>query len=360
MTRVTPASYSHYGPLRYEITRPFAKKFAKTAVSIIAAHGREKTNDLYHRILWQELGKNVEINVDKIGFATNEARYIDAYSDFYAGGRVIFDFSSELTSALLSTDANKIPLKTINFPYNSFYIHFGEISWPEGFPENIEGVYVSKFTDANLNVYIQFQPLHVKQFTLPFYMESHFGIDGSNFTIPLNDEVVNLEEFVLEEESEFREIMDDVMSSPHGDEIADLFGYKSLSAVNNGAVAKAVINCLLYLSAVPSDVEETWDDRAPRDVVERALKGEKEGTRKSAERTLVNQDYLKVKLIGKKFIHAIPHQHRESSKQITHIRRGHFRNQAYGHEWSEHRVIFIPPVLINPDSDEIPGRIYQT
>ncbi|MCT9633885.1 hypothetical protein NOX73_32960, partial [Pseudomonas aeruginosa] len=43
----------------------------------------------------------------------------------------------------------------------------------------------------------------------------------------------------------------------------------------------------------------------------------------------------------------------------THFRRGHFRSQPYGPERSLRKVIFIPPVVVNPGQSELPGRIYE-
>lgn len=358
MSHVTPTSYSIYAPLRYEITRPYSKKLAKTAASIVFYHGRDKAERIFHRELWGILAKKVELDNHPM-FATDESRYLEAYADFYREGRVIYDFGSNLTSALLSTDASKIPLHTINFPCDSFYIHFGDMTWPDGYPMDIEGVFVSRVKDANGLGYIDFQPIRKKQFSYPFYMDINNEADRLFFTICLDQGIKNLDDYVVEEKADIERFIHDTDKFNEDVNLLRYFGLDGIDVGNNAAIGKIVINCLLYINAVPSDLEEVWDDRAPREIVERALSGEKDGTRSSAIRTLTNQDYLKVKLIGKKFVHAISKEHRETGKKATHIRHGHFRNQAYGHEWAEHRVIFIPPVLINPDSEEIPGRIYQ-
>lgn len=358
MSHVTPTSYSTYAPLRYEVTRPYSKKLAKTAATIMFHHGRNMAKRIFNGELWGLLRKKVQIE-NHFEFATNESRYLEAYAHFYGAGRVLYDFSSGLTSALLSTDASKIPLDTIKFPSDSFYIHFGDVVWPEGYPANIEGVFVSNIKDDNSNRYIGYQPIKKKQFSFPFYMDVNDEADVSNFNICLDHGVRNLEAYEAEEQADFEGFIHKLNAYCEDESLSEYFGLNGLDARKNAAIAKIVINCLLYINAVPTDVEEIWDDRAPREIVERAVTSEKEGVRASAARTLENQDYLKVRLIGKKFVYATPKDHRESSKKATHIRHGHFRNQAYGRDWAEHRVIFIPPVLINPDADEIPGRIYQ-
>ena len=122
-----------------------------------------------------------------------------------------------------------------------------------------------------------------------------------------------------------------------------------------------VVNCLLYLGVAPEDSREQWDDRADTTLVEQATSAEKPGTRKTAERTLANKGYVKIRLIGHQFAASAAGQaFGESGRTVaTHFRRGHFRNQPYGPERSLHKVIFIPPVVVNPGQSDPPGRIYE-
>jgi hypothetical protein len=122
-----------------------------------------------------------------------------------------------------------------------------------------------------------------------------------------------------------------------------------------------VVNCLLYLGVAPEDQEDGWSDTADPHLVEQAKSGLKPGTRKTAERTLVNQGYIKVKFIGHQFASSTEGQEfGQSGRTVaTHFRRGHFRNQPYGPERSMRKVIFIPPVVVNQGQGDVPGRIYE-
>lgn len=360
MARVSPASYSVYAPLRYEITRPFAKKLSQRAASQRFLHGNRKADEVYHDDMWRIMRKSTTINFAKTNFATNESKYLTAYSSFYDNGRIIYDFSHKLISALISTDSNKIPLSTLKFPAKSFYMHFGDMAWPSECPIEIEGVYVHTFMNERSETIIQFQPIQYRMFSFPFYMETGVDADSSCFIVRIGNNLYSIDDYIKEEQASLDEQMDEMRHFEDSDKIAKFFGFTGINPEKNAMIAKTVINCLLYLKSVPDDIEKAWEDRAPHELVQRAILEDSEGNRNSANRTLLNQDYLKINLIGKKFYYHDQSGHGQSSKKATHLRRGHFKNQAYGHEWSEHRVIYVPPVLVNPENGEVPGRIYKT
>jgi hypothetical protein len=359
MTRVTPASYSVYAPLRYEVTRPFAKKFCEKSRRLRFLRGREKADSAIKNELWTFMNKKIHIGLAMNALAMNEANSLIAYCDFFTSGRIIYDFRKTLTFALLSTDAGKVKFSSVKFPYDSFYLHFGDFRWPDDYALKIEGIYVNKYMSETGELCVNFQPIGGGKFTSPFNVELDNSHDNNQVVVNLNDDYADIDGFFNRESQGFAALVEEVSEVAGGREFADFFGITALDSIKNTLIVKVVINCLLYLSAVPSDVDEVWDDRAPRDVVRRATNSDKNGARDSAERTLNNQDYLKVKLIGRKFSEGAHGHEHHSAKKATHIRRGHFKNQAYGPEWSEHRVIFVPPVLVNSDSGDIPGRIYE-
>lgn len=358
MTSVKSASYSEYAPLRYEITRPFCKKISEVIRRERFLRDDDTATTNYSRELWSTLAKSVEISPNRAGFATNELRYAEAYADFFENDRIIFDFSKKLLSALIETDADKIPLKSIKFPATSFYIHFGKMEWPESFPIKCEGVYVSKHSKADHDV-LDFTPVNFKKFMGPLIFEADENIDTTKFNICVDDEVQNVSDYFETEEFAFKEHIEELRNFTGDDTLVKFMRSDKLDAAANALLATIVVNCLLFISAAPDDIEQRWDDRAPRELVIKSESAEKDGARKSASNSLEKKDYIKIKLIGKRYEQHNPLHHRLGSKQVSHIRRGHFRNQAYGSEWSMHRVIFIPPAMINAGSDDLPGRIIE-
>lgn len=358
MSSVMSASYSEYAPLRYEITRPFCKKVSETIAKERFLRPGDLGTSNYSKYLWSLMSKTVDLDTERAGFATNELRFSEAYASFLAGNRIIYDFSKKLLSSLVRTDADSIPLKSIKFPNESFYLHFGCMNWPKDFPVSCEGVYVERSSRDREDV-IYFTPILPGRFSKPFWMDVSEEIDSSIFIICLDDDISNITDYFKCEKESFDEAIAEQRAWCGNDTIVKLMGTDRMDALANAFIARIAVNCMLYLNAVPDDIEDRWDDRAPKDLVFQAENSDKDSVRKSSTRALEKKDYIKVKLVGKKYEQHNPLHQKPGSKQVPHIRRGHFRNQAFGPEWSLHRVIFIPPVLINAEDGEIPGRIIE-
>jgi hypothetical protein len=356
MVAIQSTSYSKYAPLRYEITRPFCKKISAFIKKELFLRDSDTAASNYSKELWGTLGKSIEINIHRMPFALSELRSAEAYSFFLESNRIIYDFNKKLVSSLIHTDADNISLKGIKFPTPSFYIHFGDIDWPESSPTNFEGAYVRKenFPECEL---ITITPIKSRKFTSMWVLDSNMEFEVSSFNICVDDEIKSLADYLIDESRSFRETLDEMREFSGDDNMAKFTGHDKLDARTNYEIARIVVNCLLFLNAVPEDADQAWDDRAPRELVLKAESADKEGARKSALNSLEKKDYVKVKLIGKRYDQQNQIANKSGSKQVSHIRRGHFRNQAYGPEWSMHRVVFIPPALINPGTGDLPGRI---
>lgn len=132
------------------------------------------------------------------------------------------------------------------------------------------------------------------------------------------------------------------------------------------AALQLIVNTLFYLAAEPEDVHEGWAADAPISIIEQAQNASaKPGTRKSAENSLKNMGYLKVRYVGKRYgessgAHGIGEAVATGRLLATHIRRGHFRRQPYGPENALRKTIFVAPVVVNANrSGDSPGRIYE-
>jgi hypothetical protein len=362
-------SYSVYAPLRYEITRKGCQKIAEKY-----RHALQKTSpenfrsNILHDITSLTDIKQLGGPIESFKIIQKETEKLVSYIEFYSNARVIYDFHRILTQALLQTDVDKMSLRHIPRSQECCYLHFGDFTWPDGYPQNLEGVYVSFRSSKENGQSIAFNPIYKHQFATPLHINTDRENESGYFDIVLDDVSegisVYLEELYAEVSENNESLLGTAVNAPDG--FSEMFTMFSEAAMIdpgnpkvNSFIAKISINCLLYLSAVPEDVHDEWDDRAPRHLVEQSIHAEKPGTRKTAERTLANQLYIKVRMIGRKFTQ--PHETSgvTGSKKSTHIRKGHFRNQAYGHDWSEHRVIFIAPKIINPGDSDLPGRIYD-
>ncbi|WP_408602000.1 hypothetical protein [Pseudomonas sp. PLMAX] len=366
---IQPTSYSNYAPLRYEVTRKSCLKIAEKY-----QYNLRKLDKfiLSEKVLY-EVTPAIEIHrlggaLESFKIVQDEVEKMISYIEFYSSNRIIYDFHRILTGALLETDVDKIMLETIPRTQESCYLHFGDFNWPPEYPSGLEGVYVSfrSYKDGDRSIF--FNPVYKHQFSVPLHINAEKESETNYFEIFFRDSTEGISaclENIADEIAESNEEwLDLLLNAPP--EIAAPISLFAGAAVRdpgdpriNSMVAKISINCLLYLAAVPEDTHEEWDDRAPHELVKQATISEKAGTRKTAERTLANQHYIKVRMIGKHFTQHHAAHSVSSGKKSTHIRKGHFRNQAYGHDWSQHRVIFIAPKIINLGDSEIPGRIFD-
>lgn len=369
--RISPASYSIYAPLRYEATRPYSvrigEQYLRYAGMTLTARNKHLVHDIAPamRKAMRTAGKPFEGNS-----ILAEVNNFLCFGEFIKGGRVIYDLHRKLTEALAATDVEDLPVSLLPKPADSLYLHFGDADLKNEGCGDIEGAFVSWRSIAGepetLNIYLATKHAFASPF---FWKEENIEI-GNGSMIDIEDKSMNMldclqksidlvhknhiEDTTEMEDRYFRETGEKIklpqVSVPEG----------FLESVQAGA--KLVFKCLLFLSSNADDHYYDWDDRAPRDIVHSANHGEKEGTRKTAERTLSNRDYLKIRFVGRKFAESstfINPEH-SGSKKSKHVRRGHFRNQAYGPEHSLRKVVFIPPMVINPDSGEDLGRIYES
>lgn len=372
--RVSPTRYSLYAPLRYEVTRPFA---VRTGTHFVL---RTKGNlQQRHQYLVNELMPSIQRVMASLGRQPGpgpgqaEMANIQVFGEFLRGGRVIYDFHKRLTTALLATDVDSIPVSAIPRPNESLYIHFGATDGPGDETQDLEGAFVSWSTAPGEPERMMVDFTTRDQFGEVIFWLNETGEPMTGVTIDVSDSskgiVAALEESVDEIMTqnelfvEQKRAMEAEMIEKYGEIISIPSPITSLRAdlplLRKGIAL--VVNCLLFLSAAPEDVVERWDDRAPADLVLQAEHGEKPGTRKTAERTLSNRDYLKVRLVGHQFAESVASSwHEETGRTVvTHFRRGHFRNQPHGPERSLRKIVFIPPVVVNPGQGEAPGRIYE-
>lgn len=369
--RVSPTKHSMYAPLRYEATRPFAVRLGTQYIA------RSKgTSQQRRHFLTEELAPAIHKALDRMGPqpgpgpAEAEITNVQVFSGFLDGGRIIYDFHKGLTVALMHTDVDSLPISAIPKISSSLYLHFGhQVVEALGF----EGAFVSWkiFPGETPRLNVRFTT-H-SQFSNPFFWASEKGEPMMGVPIDVSDPSQGIAA-AIQASSEAIVASNAVMLERIRQQEADIalrFGLPATSlnlgstlmmdsAQLNKGVALAV-NCLLFLSIAEHDVVERWDDRAPSDLVHQAEHADKPGARKTAERTLSNRDYLKVRLVGHKFAASVDYgDHHETGRtMVTHYRRGHFRNQPYGPERAMRKIVFIPPVVVNAGLGEPPGRIYE-
>ena len=372
--RMTASAGSRYAPLRYEATRPFAARLG----SRFMAHARLGAKERI-RFIQRDLLADIRREISQMGPQRGpgpgqaEIGNTQVFGYYHDAGKIIFDFHKSLTSALLETDVESIPLSAISAPADAVYLHFGAGSGLSLEGDTIEGAFVTwtRFAGETPRMIIDF--VCAGQFADPYFWLSEAGEPMTGCSIVLSDMNQGVIQALETSTADIIERNSEVLASIKETErqLAEQYGEvisipspisrlgQNLPLLKKGLAL--AVNCLLYLEVAPEDQEDGWSDTADPHLVEQAKSGLKPGTRKTAERTLINLGYIKVKFIGHQFASSTAGlEFGQSGRTVaTHFRRGHFRNQPYGPERSMRKVIFIPPVVVNPGQGDAVGRIYE-
>jgi hypothetical protein len=290
------------------------------------------------------------------------------YRRFEKAGSNIFHFKKELLELLEKTDVSDIQIGQIKFPYNNFYISLRELG--KILPTNIskdaiiDGVYVS-FTDDSKEelIYKYHISFHICgyseskkdvefKFNVQDIMELPSGLTFTNETATITDAI-----------AEVHKIMTDTLESNTRDpkEIErevnyQLEEYKLLKDNLN-----LMVNCLLYLSSDKPDIESKFADGLPVNIKNKIEKANTKHRRELAESEAKKFGYTKIKLVGNSFTKKTSNNNTKTSDVSPHWRRGHWRNQPFGKELTETKIIWIKPTIVNKEKGEpTKGHIYTT
>ncbi|OIP95460.1 MAG: hypothetical protein AUK56_05315 [Thiomicrospira sp. CG2_30_44_34] len=360
------------------------------------------TNDalIYHpnKIIEEmELPKNYD--PEEHGFVDDSVLSEDGCQmlyDFISGGRNIFHLESEIISLFKKTSIDNIFIKDVHFPYDSFYVHFGNdsgiyapdyhndgsepfdkdlITYKNSVP--IVGAYVQldkEFTAnewkyTSLDIFLVPEPLgdaHYSHYaSLAF--DKYFGMRRLNEPASIKDA---FKAYIYQ--NPFESDLDNEKNNKHpvlGDginwhdekkkwkpsieeQVWEKTVYESMSLL---------INFILYIDSPDSDVKEDYPKSYPKKLVAKAESGNSKEA-KRAESKLASQGYTKIKFVGKS-LRKYFQQESFGSSVSPHWRRGHWRKQPYGlKEEGKTRPAWIKPTIVNKgttDEQDMPGHIYE-
>ncbi len=362
---------SVYAPIRYEATRPFAAQLGKRFIAA-ARLGESQRKSFVFNELFDHVRKAVEYYpTEGPGPTQSELTNVQTFGEFQANGKIIFDVAKPLASNLLLTDAESIPCSELEFPVPCFYLHFGTNCdlVDDGF--GIEGAFVTKNKERLIIDLVRDGFGQENYFTLPMgEMLVSVPIDMTNgsksILNALNDSIT---EVIDQRAKSFADVADLELKllEEHGEVIKVPVAVEFLQDKRD-ILRKAlglIVNTLFYLMAEPDDVNNGWGSDTPIEAVNALALASKVGTKKTIENTLSKSGYVKVKYVGDKFTESVSaqsvaHALRDGKTLATHIRRGHFRRQAYGQHFALRKTIFVAPCVVNSgDGELLQGRIYD-
>lgn len=317
-------------------------------------------------------------------FMTDQSRLI-SFLKFWENYRQMFSFEPELSHMLSLTEIGEIPWDEIKLPYQDFYISFGnfdqEIFTLQQFNYIIDGAFITTFEGESLilpenSIMIEF----TSRLIYPSYEEAIQQVqeEGVIFSEPtytfilagqsgqkIQDAFNQGEETFLK----YCENMDEI-NYTNSLEFAKNLGVAGTEKINPylerysrgkqyiHSMLPVLFNCIFYLAQYPESIVEKYQDDTPKGLIEKINRATTE-TQKNRNRKKINDHgYSRIK-----FVHSVikSESNIETGREVsTHWRRGHWRNQPYGHGLSSHKYLWIHPTVVRKDKGEpIDGHLYQ-
>jgi hypothetical protein len=373
-----------YHPDRYMRARPFVKNLL--TVHKLKAPSGVPTLDALSAVTDSFMNAYnaacVELPVGKRpadgGLMRNEVSLFMHYANFHRHGMNIFDFQPTLGELLRHTDVDDVLLSLIKFPYDSFYIAFGLQPhldlWAQGY--FVDGAYVSRAAlDDGIMIEIL---LTTRRTEIDYRAKSNFILNRDRyyyFPMRLEKMDINVETALsgsIVEHTPFtpKNIPDtsgvyevagkqvSVFDRGGESQIEDAHANKEGYPVFLEAL-KFVINGLCYLSSPSKEINTRFPDDTPKGLLRKLGPVKKQAEIARTMSKLASMGYRKVHFCGdalQKEYAGIP-----TGRELSaHWRRGHWRNQAYGESFSEHKLLWIMPTVVRKDKGEPAfGHIYD-
>ena len=306
--------------------------------------------------------------------------------DYY---KQIFKFNQNLTKLLSFTEIKAIPWSEIKLPYKNFYISLGnygqEIFTPSNQKDNfqniIDGAYIELIDKGSL---LFDRPAIIIRFTSTLVSPKYLKVldnqpVGYHYSDPIYEYILlgndkeTVGEALQKGEQNFLSYCEKMDLINYEDTIQfcksvnitindiklHLHKDKFLRSINYIKPLMAVIfNCIFYLTQYPEFITEDYPEEAPTKLVEKYKIQKDENIKKKLNNKINSQGYSKVKFVSStvKSVTIPISTNRELS---THWRRGHWRNQAFGNNFSKRKYIWIHPIIVRKDKGSPYGHIYN-
>jgi hypothetical protein len=309
---------------------------------------------------------------------------------FWECSRQIFAFDSNLASALANTGIEEMPWSELRLPHHDFYVSWGDFGQDSynygGLNYIIDGAYVRQVPEGSLmtpagSLNIRFTSRLVNaDFDQARTVVGAIGNVGYNYAEPtyrytiqpveggtVGQAMAAGEELFL---THCRHM--DETNLDQSKQLAVHFKLATQGQIVPTEVEKArylrgksffepfiptLLNCILYLTEFPANVANDYPTEAPQGIVARLRKVKGPAICSQLNRELKQKGYSVVRFV-KDATFDVPASQGgaagvgQGRKKRVHWRRGHWRRQAYGEALSQHRTIWIKPVLVGVKEDE--------
>ena len=358
-----------YHPERYRMSRPFARQ-ATTLYQSLTGTATLSSYETLKQIATL-IGNFYNSELSHLEFSerpnntknlANEQSLAMHYSSWASHGRQIFHFNEEITEQFRLTDADEITIGSLKFPYNIFYMSFGSQSDLEldNSGRFVDGAYVSVIPDFAIQVLLTTRPLEskipqrfdwIKSSDKYYYLPLSIKEPTANIAIvaekAISDDIQE-REAKLKTAKPTMDVGGIEIPSRRPQSIKEEIHDLSAGYPIFKNALSLIINGLCYLSAYPDDIEHHWPSDTPKPLLEKIEKAAKPKDVQKATSQLTSMGFTKIHYCGKAFQH---HNQTDSegSEVRAHWRRGHWRNQSYGPQSANRKMIWIMPVMVRKD-----------
>lgn len=287
----------------------------------------------------------------------HESWFSSALADFFSGGQVVFHIAPALKEAFRYSDLGDATARDLNFPYPDSYIHIGtDVGLVfNGGRTRLEGVFLSekshkdgKSVSMTLVGSLLKPPSHwgergMETFTF------HFGPDEMD--LPLLDGAKKHLEIQGRDLSKDKQFSD--LSEFGEEERASILKSwatqaedRRLNLENIPVVlecVRMVANALLYVSQYPDDLEDDYQEGFPAGFREKIERSQGKTLARSLSKAR-NSGFTLIKRVGMVFERALLVEaslEGNGDSPTPHLRRAHWRRQAFGSRLSQRKLIWI-------------------
>ena len=351
-----------YYPPHFAQTRPYVKAFLRDVDERMkTAYGHQDIMGIASKHVANAFFDKGVVpggaGMDPQAFAL-ECRCALLYNAWRLEGGVIYDFDPQLTQALRQSSLAEVCINDLQYPFETIYFAFGALSGlvlESGAP--VTGAYVYYAPGYALRISLTAPLAASTPLSARGYELYDLGIKEKHFSVNLEEAVkLALEDDLEDIRSALAEMKTRGDARTRTDTVPTLERLLHTQAAQfevYSQVVQLVANGLCYASAYRDDVRERWPASTPD-----KLKQKAEGQGKEAQRAaskLLSMGFRKVRYLGEDFSASAD----ESGSVAPHMRRAHWRNQAYGPGFSQHRLVWIRRTRVLGGAASEEPRIYR-
>ncbi len=339
-----------YYPNRFIKSRPYLNRF------ITKINSRQDLSPYFDLIVSEvqrqsRLDPDLRFDQSRLNERmVTEVENIYSYAKFVKSGSNIFSFSKELLSMLDKTDVEEIQFENIKQPFKDYYVSFRELEKNltgeyMDYEHKLDGAYISHEIDNVLIIHLT--GYNDNKTSTNWYFHPDFSnINSLNFKSAhrtVKGALDNLQgELIKVAEKAPKEL------APNIDRT-----FKEYSEN-----IKLLINCLLFLSSQYNDSKRDYPSDTPGVLKAKLSKVNSKTQRATIDNELRNNGFTKINFLGSSFRDT---KNADGHGDVaTHWRRGHWRNQPFGQEMKERKLIWIQPTIVRADKGEPEkGHLYN-